>query len=452
MNFFDLGFFLVILAFLPLYWLTAKWMRLNNLLLVFGYLLYGWGHPAWVLLLFLSTLMDFLLITLFQKGSRWKMLIFITGVGFNLGIWLFFKFSLISRISNAEIAFPIGISFYMLRKLAYWFDTWRGRELPPLDFTEYALYVAFFPQLLSGPIDRPGFLIPQFSRKREIQREFAKRTAPLFINGLVKKIVIADNLALVVDRIFRLAQPSRLLFLAGSLGFAVQLFADFSAYTDFSRGTAYLLGFETSENFNSPFLALTPADFWSRWHITFSSWLREYFFMPLRRLCLKLFRHRRILAVMAPALLTMVASGFWHGLGWSFLIWGIYHGLLLGIYQLFGWEKLRNSDHPIARTVGWFFMFSLIVFGWGIFRSPDLTWLSSVLMKNIWGVTGMQWVAFLSILLSVLFYSLPLIIKAGIDHTAVGRGYLKPVYYAVILVILVIFIGSGVQEFVYSRF
>ncbi len=216
-------------------------------------------------------------------------------------------------------------------------DVSKGTLQPRHSFIDFALYVSFFPQLVAGPIERPQKLLPQIESQRTWKAELFYNAWPLILMGLFKKLVIADSIGSITQRIFHVDEPTTLLAIAGALGFTVQILADFSAYTDLSRGVAYLLGFQTSENFNSPYLSLTPTDFWNRWHMTLSFWLRDYIFFPTRRYLLG--KQKRVPAWLIqslPPMVTMLISGIWHGAGWTYLLWGGMYGLLIVVYQSIG--------------------------------------------------------------------------------------------------------------------
>jgi D-alanyl-lipoteichoic acid acyltransferase DltB (MBOAT superfamily) len=256
----------------------------------------------------------------------------------NLGVLAFFKYynffsedfaelvnslGIQGDIFLIKILLPAGLSFYTLRKLGYMIDVSRGILQPSRSLINFALYVSFFPQIVAGPIDRPQKLLPQIEATRLWRMDLLYSAWPLILMGLFKKIVIANSVSPIIDRIFHLEEPTFLLATVGALGFTLQILADFSAYTDLSRGVAFLLGFDTSENFKSPYLSLTPTDFWNRWHITLSTWLRDYIFFPVRRSLLKRQNHLPNLLVQAgPPLITMLLCGLWHGAGWTFILWG----------------------------------------------------------------------------------------------------------------------------------
>jgi alginate O-acetyltransferase complex protein AlgI len=437
------------------YYFTSRFLLVNNLILLAGgLLLYSWGHPAWGLLLFFLTALDYLLVKVLFPSKKYRKFALGIGLVVNISTWLLCKYS--SSISGGwimSVGLPLGITFYMLRKISYLLDAYSGKFNLPHNFLDYALYVSFFPQIYSGPLERADDFIAQIRKPRSLAWDHLAKALPLLLMGLFKKIVVADNLKMIVTRIFNLDSPSRLLLAAGSFGFAFEIYADFSGYTDISRGFSYLLGFETSENFNSPYLALSFQDFWNRWHITFSSWLRDYIFFPLRRLSLQLSGERtKILADLLPPVMTMLVSGIWHGTGWTYLAWGLYHGVWMAVFQVSGLNRAAAGGNRFNKVILWVVTFTLIVFGWAIFRAPNLAWLLNVLVHSTWGVSGDQKIALLSIVPMIFIYILPLLLQYLIKVSGKARSVLEPAFYAVVLTLLVIFAASGVQDFVYTTF
>jgi D-alanyl-lipoteichoic acid acyltransferase DltB (MBOAT superfamily) len=437
-------------VFLLLYWFTRKNLWVNNLvLLLTGYLLYAWGDPAWALLLFLLTVVNYYLVKTLFASSKYRRIALLFALLINIGAWLASKYS---HVIAFPLGFPLGISFYTLRQIAYLVDTYRGKFRTSCSFKEYALYVSFYPQIFSGPIERPDDFIRQLKEPRDLDLGMVARALSLILMGFFKKIVIADNLSMIVDRIFRLDYPSRLMLAVGSLGFTFEIYADFSGYTDISRGFSTLLGFETSRNFNKPYIALTPQDFWNKWHITFSTWLRDYVFFPLRRWILRAGGGNvRWLADWVTPVATMLVSGLWHGTGWNFLLWGLYYGVLLAICQVSGWSRV-SGQKVLVRFIAWAVNFALIVLGWMIFRAPSVDWLIQTIRYSPWGASGNQLIALLSVFTMIVIYIIPIIIKLLIDKAGRMRSILEPAYYAFALVILIIFAASGMQDFVYTTF
>jgi alginate O-acetyltransferase complex protein AlgI len=278
------------------------------------------------------------------------------------------------------------------------------------------------------------------------------RSAKLFLLGFLKKIAIADNLGLLVNRVFQLESPSLLLGFTGALGFSVQLFADFSAYTDISRGVSILMGFDPPKNFNAPFLATSPQDFWNRWHITLSSWLRTYIFNPVRRKLIRVWPKARPIHVVIPALAAMLASGLWHGNTSRFLIWGLYQGIILIVFR--GAEKQLKTFIPMREFpfLKWILTFVLMMIGWLLFRGRSASWALDIIFNSRPGFSGDEFVTAVSILSMIFMYSIPLMLYRLIDYSGKIKRVLEPAYFLLALVVLVVFSASGVQDFLYFEF
>jgi alginate O-acetyltransferase complex protein AlgI len=266
MSFTSLTFAAFCVAALAFYWLVQRKAWQNTILLAASYVFYGWIHPWYLILLGLSTLVDYFLANGMSRFRARTRIYLTLSLILNLGVLAFFKyynffndvlaarlslFGLNTDILLVSLALPAGLSFYTLKKLSYILDVSRGTLKPSENLVDFALYVSFFPQIISGPIDRPQKLFPQIETARRWQSNFFSSAWPLIVMGIFKKVVVADTIKSMVDRIFSLQAPSKLLVLAAALGFTLQILADFSAYTDISRGVARLFGFETSENFRT---------------------------------------------------------------------------------------------------------------------------------------------------------------------------------------------------------
>ncbi len=396
MSFISLDFWVFLVLVIASYWVIRKQRWQNILLLVASYVFYGWVSPWLALMLAASTLADYFLSQGIRSNparTRWFMRLSLL---LNLGVLAFCKYynffsddlaRLIGTLGMqndfllVKVLLPAGLSFYTLKKLSYMIDVSRGTLKPTQALVDFALYVAFFPQLVAGPIDRPQKLLPQIENTRRWKAAFFYNAWPLLLMGIFKKVVIADSIKVIVDQIFSLANPSLFLFSAGTLAFTLQILADFSGYTDIARGVALLLGFETSENFKLPYLSLTPTEFWNRWHITLSTWLRDYIFFPIRRALMRSrVRLPGWLILSIPPIVTMFVCGLWHGAGWTYVIWGLYYGVLISAYQFIGIRGDWKPKQPILLGLAWLVMFFLITFGWGIFRAflPDMAWKCSL--------------------------------------------------------------------------
>ena len=314
------------------------------LLLLASYVFYMWWDPRFIVLILTSTVVDYYLgIFLETATGRRKKLLLVVSLVVNLGILGFFKYydffagslAALLRIPQSsvvlQIVLPVGVSFYTFASLSYTFDVYWGKMKAVRNPIDYALFIAFFPHLIAGPIIRARQFISQIWSWRPPAAIVVQSGIILVLSGLIKKMVFADRFAVVSDWYFNdpAAHPGWLAAWSGCLAITFQVFFDFSGYTDIARGCAKLLGFEFPLNFARPFLSRNPPDFWQRWHITLSTWVRDYLFMPLSR------GRKGRLVLYRNMLVIMVLVGLWHGANWTFIAWGAYHGLLLVGYRLF---------------------------------------------------------------------------------------------------------------------
>lgn len=287
------------------------------------------------------------------------------------------------RVYQLELPLPLGISFFTLQGVAYLIDFRRGL-VPLMTLKDFFLFKSFFPQLVAGPIVRAQELHPQLTHLKNASFALVAEGMPLFVAGLFKKLAIADRMAPYIDAVF--AHPenySQSSLVLAILGYTVQIWADFSGYTDMGRGIAKMFGIALPENFLSPYLAMSPSEFWKRWHVTLSQWIRDYIYIPLVKTYGGNFLRLAFLVI-----LTMSISGLWHGANWTFLIWGWYHGALLVIERVF--ERF-NIKSP-SKVFTWATMFSLTVFGWLIFRSTSLTHFT-LFLSSLWKGQGTEQIA-----------------------------------------------------------
>ncbi len=311
-----------------------------------------------------------------------------------------------------NIVLPVGISFYTFQTLSYSIDIYRGKIKPTENLLNFSAFVAFFPQLVAGPIERAANLLPQFAKDRNITRERLESGAVLFAWGLFKKVFIADNLAGIADGVF--ANPQAATsgeLIVAVVAFTFQIFCDFSGYSDMARALARMLGFDLMLNFNIPYLARTPSEFWQRWHISLSSWLKDYLYIPLggnRGSSLLTYRNLS---------LTMILGGLWHGASLTFILWGAFHGLILVIYRLAAVDDWlpragQKDFRAIAiNTTAITVMFVLTMIGWLLFRANTMDTLNAYLHALGNGGWYKGWAA----LKDVLFYIWPLLLVQGIQ-------------------------------------
>ncbi len=406
-----------------LYLSTNYNYRAQNLVLLFAsYIFYGFWNWSLLSLLIFSTIVDFIVgkrLHQSQKPSQRKLLLFIS-LGSNLSLLGFFKYfnffaeslqDLLNLLGlqidwvTLNILLPVGISFYTFQTMSYTIDIYRGKLKPVENFLDFALFVSFFPQLVAGPIERAVTLIPQITAPRKIKIEQINAGIFLIIWGFFKKIVVADNLANIVNPIFNnYTQHQGLDIILAILAFTIQIYGDFSGYSDIARGISKLMGFELMLNFKLPYFALNPTDFWLRWHISLSTWLRDYLYIPLGGN-----RHGK-LNTYRNLFLTMLLGGLWHGAAWNFVIWGAFHGTILIIYRFLDSEPEHldpwSGKYPYWRILfKMFVMFILTNIGWLIFRSNSIAQVSYMLTNAGIALSHQS----LSLAYELIFFSLPVI-------------------------------------------
>ena len=286
--------------------------------------------------------------------------------------------------SHLDIVLPVGISFYTFQSMSYAIDIYR-RELKPTErFFDFALFVSFFPQLVAGPIERARHLLPQMTEPRILSADQARRGIFLIILGLFKKVAIADGMAITADQAFAIANPSWATVIVGTVAFAVQIYCDFSGYSDIARGVAKLFGVELMRNFDQPYFARSPREFWQRWHISLSTWLSDYLYKPLGG-------NRGSLAFTCRNLMiTMVLGGLWHGAAWNYVLWGLYHGVLLsvhrGLVSRFG--PARDSRAKAILKMAGFGILTL--YGWLLFRARSFGQVETYTTTLLTGHGGLE--------------------------------------------------------------
>ncbi|WP_306251011.1 MBOAT family protein [Parvularcula sp. IMCC14364] len=312
----------------------------------------------------------------------------VTSIILNLGLLGIFKYfgffteSFVQAFSSlgmnvneslVQIILPVGISFYTFQTLSYTIDIYRKQMQPTERLIDFAAYVAFFPQLVAGPIERARNLLPQFENTRQWDGDKATSGALLFTWGLFKKIVIADNIAPIANAAFASpAEAAPVLMLVGIIAFAFQIYCDFSGYSDMARGLARMIGFDLMLNFNLPYLSRTPSEFWRRWHISLSSWLRDYLYVPLGG------NRKGRLLTYRNLFITMLLGGLWHGAAWTFIAWGAFHGAILAVYRVLSVDAwLARQQGPTARSFSinlgaWAVMTVLTLVGWTFFRTQSI--------------------------------------------------------------------------------
>lgn len=393
MTFTTLTFLIFLTVFFALYWSLRQRRIQNGLIVVASYVFYGWWDWRFCLLMLAASLLDFAvglgLDRVKAPGKRKALLTL--GLSGNLAMLGFFKYfnffadSLRAAASSVgwqfdtvtlQVVLPVGISFYTFQTMSYSIDIYRGKLRATTHWVEYLAYVSFFPQLVAGPIERATNLLPQFFRDRTFDHDRAVDGCRQMLWGFFKKMVIADNLAPVVEQVF--GKPAGCTggeFAVATVLFAVQIYCDFSGYSDIAIGLARLFGFELMRNFAFPYFAQSPAEFWRRWHISLTTWFKDYVYLPLGG--------RRVATgrLVFNILLTFFLSGLWHGAAWHFVLWGVFNGLAVLPESLSRDRRTRQvTDVPggeriipgLATTARMLLTFAIVCVGWVFFRANTL--------------------------------------------------------------------------------
>ena len=483
--------FLVFFAFVITISVIIKNKNFSYIFLVaVSYIFFYFSNNFLISLLVFSTVLDFYIakaIWSTDDKSKKKKLLLISIIG-NLGLLGFFKyadfgisqfndlFKLIglNDVPLLEIALPVGISFYTFQTLGYTIDVYRGQLSPAKSFKEFALFVAFFPQLVAGPILRASNFLPQIREKFSqldaknylqqilIQRTNLKIGLTLMSFGFFKKMFFADNIAPFVDEIF--LNPIGLdsfAIILGTIGFGIQLYCDFSGYSDIAIGAALILGFKVPQNFNFPFFATSPAEFWRRWHISLSTWVRDYVFFPM-----VINNKKSRLRIFSSLFTTMFLIGIWHGAGWNFVIFGIIHGLYVGIEASIRsvFPSLRNNSFlksRLGKIISILTTQYLIFLSFLAFRVHDLEHLSYSIQKLIFidleinEISSFVITHKLPLFLMMLFLIIHFISFRN-PKTLDKISNLKLTHWIIFLIIIftsiIFFYDANPRDFIYFRF
>ncbi len=387
-------YFLILVFGLYWSWSEIKFRRQNILLFIASYCFYGWWDVRFLILIFISSSVDFFLGRAIsrQPAKKKKLRLLTWCILINLGMLGFFKyynffidsfstlavnFGFQPNLNTLQIILPVGISFYTFQSLSYSIDIYRGRIKPTNDFISFMTFVSFFPQLVAGPIERASDLLPQFLKARTFRKDQLISGFRFILYGLFKKMVIADRLAYFVDHIYNSPEKyDGTVLLAATFMFGFQIYCDFSGYSDIAIGSARLLGFDLMQNFRTPYLTKSFREFWRRWHISLSTWFRDYVYIPLGG--------NRV----SPArwifniLLTFTLSGLWHGASLTFIIWGFLHGLFLIS------EHFTSKFISLPKRILWLgypVTFILVNLSWVFFRADSLEQSLTILstFKNL---------------------------------------------------------------------
>jgi D-alanyl-lipoteichoic acid acyltransferase DltB (MBOAT superfamily) len=452
-----------------LYWGVRQRVAQNVLLLVGSAIFYGWVHPFWLVLLYVAALLDYGAGLAMEKWPDRRKLTLIVSISANLGLLGYYKYfdffventaaaltalGVQNSLAPLGIVLPAGISFYTFQSMAYSFDVYRGELKPRKNLLEYLLAVSFFCHLVAGPVQRASNLLQQAEQDRRFDLQLIRSGFALAMWGAFKKVCIADGISAYADKLFAVESPSTSMVVAGILAFALQILTDFSGYTDIARGTARMLGWELMLNFRNPYLATNPSDFWNRWHISFSTWIRDYVYIPLGGSRGGFWFSTR------NTFGAMVFSGIWHGASWNFVLWGLYHAALLTGYRLVVPRipaALKSMSGARFAAIG--IMFGFTCFGWFLFRELQVTRIFALLTQDPFAGTPEQHLAAAIVVAMTLVLSLPLFAALAVEKWLLPRMESSPWYlpaqtatWAVFALALFTFARMSTNDFIYFQF
>lgn len=482
MNFASFGFFYFVALLLLVYYLIPQRYRWIPLLCGSYYFYYTW-NPFYLLYLIIPALVVFgLALGMDQKrlgtSSRFLLLL---GILVPFSVLFVFKyvdfmiatvnyFTRTNVVQPLALVLPIGISFYTFKQLSYIIDVYNQRVKAEKHVGIYLLYVSFFPQLLAGPIDRAAAFIPGLKKKVNLDWDRTVSAIQLITWGLFKKIVIAERMALFVNPVFSApSHYSGINLIFGAYFYSLQIYCDFSGYSDIAIGVSRLFGIRSMDNFNFPYFSKSLTDFWNRWHISLSTWLRDYLFLPIAYAILKWTKKPRVLnvkieewAYVGGITITMFLGGLWHGASWTFVIWGTVHGVYLALGRLLKKVKKRGTKlsgirksprvHHFLSVV---FVFHLVTFSWIFFRSPSFShairYIRSMSLKL--SGSGLIHLSY-TLIFAFLFLALEFVLKNRQRWQGFRRAptELKIAGYVLFVLFIILFSVDQSNEFIYFNF
>ncbi|WNS43088.1 MBOAT family protein [Paenibacillus sp. MMS20-IR301] len=457
--------------FLPVvllvYYISPKRLR-NAVLLAASLVFYAWGEPLYILLMLFSTVFDYingLLVDRFRQRKPAARAVLLISLAGNLGILGFFKYAgfiiealdrmLQLNLQPPDLPLPVGLSFYTFQTMSYVIDVYRGQVKPQRNLIAFAAYVTMFPQLVAGPIVKYGDIARQLASRSVTLNRFGKG-AELFIRGLAKKVLLANNLGLLWTSV-KAAPAEELSVLGAWLGiaaFTLQIYFDFSGYSDMARGLGRMLGFHIRINFNYPYISRSVTEFWRRWHISLGSWFREYVYIPLGG------NRKGIGKQLFNLLIVWLLTGLWHGASWNFIFWGLFFGLLVTLENLFLLKWLKRLPRPASHL----YLLVAVVTGWVLFefQQPDAAWTFLGCLSG-WAANG--WAdnqalydlsAYGSVLILSVLCATPLPRKWVLRFTFKRRltgGVAVPVLYLAALILSTAYlVAQTYNPFLYFRF
>ncbi len=447
--------FLFLPIFLMAYYIVPFKYK-NIILLFFSLLFYSWGEPIYILLLLFSSLLNYYGSKLIRKSeSKKRKIYFVLTIIINvllLGVFKYVDFMIGNLnllgldIEKLNIALPLGISFFTFQTMSYTIDVYRDKNIVPTSFINFFTYVSMFPQLVAGPIVRYSEVSNELN-KREITKDGFFNGFFKFLTGLFKKVLLANNIGYIFTLITSdISNISLLTAWIGIISFALQIYYDFSGYSDMAKGIGLMLGFKYPDNFNYPYIANSITDFWRRWHITLSSWFRDYIYIPLGgNKCKKVINIRNILIV-------WLLTGIWHGASWNFVLWGLYFGIIL-ILEKFVLKKLLDKLPSFFKHI---YSIILILIGWVIFAFEDfnigLSYLKSMFLNGNLIDSRFTFIIenyFIFYIFGILF-SIPVVKK--IKKNTFTKIAVSIIYIFLFVLTIASLVSDSYNPFIYFRF
>ncbi len=438
-----------------LIWLTAA-----------SFFFYGWWDWRFLSLILISGLIDYAAALFIARNPDRKKLFLVLSVIANLGSLSLFKYSgfiaenidnllglhgnlsLAANIPEFFLITPVGISFYTFQSMSYTFDVYRGKLKPTKNFMQFYAYLSMFPQLVAGPIVRADSMLPQLLKVTPVTMEKRWDGFQLIVRGYFKKMVIADNLAPLVMAAFGAPEiNSSAMFWWGTIiAFAFQIYCDFAGYSDIARGLAHWMGYDFPDNFNHPYISTSIREFWERWHISLSSWFRDYLYIPLGG------NRKGKLRTYINLWITMIVSGLWHGAAWTFVLWGGVHAFFASLERFTRWPE-KIGRNTVARFVGWVFVTFQVLVAWVFFRAEniDQAWKILKVMFSFQGTWNLGWGLDATIFISMMILR-ELFAALHFDDKLKGKHpVVEMLLYAILIALIIFFRGEG-SEFIYFQF
>ncbi len=435
-------------------------------LVIASFFFYGWWDWRFLFLIIFSGLVDFYAALGMEKRPERKKFFLVFSLLANIGSLSLFKysgfiaenldillgfegnFSFATHIPKFFLITPVGISFYTFQSMSYTFDVYRNKLKPTKDVVHFFAYLSMFPQLVAGPIVRAKTMLPQLLEVRPVPKEQRWSGLQLVVKGYFKKMVIADNLAPIVVAAFNSPEtnPSSMFWWGAIIAFAFQIYCDFSGYTDIAIGLAKWMGYELPQNFNHPYVSTSLREFWSRWHISLSTWFRDYLYIPLGG------NRKGKIREHANLWITMIVSAFWHGAAWTFVMWGVVHAFFSSIEKITKWTE-KMTANIVLKIVAWGIVTVQILIAWVFFRANSISqaWDIIQIMFSFKGEKYLGWGLNGSIFISVMVvWETTFVFKRG---QKIRQRYpaFDIAFYALLIAVIIFFRGSG-NEFIYFQF